>query len=267
MSNEIVRLSPTSDHGVILTPIGSVQDISFIPGILSAFEAQARQQVHQFTIDLQHVSELSPSLIVLLLELTARARRRGGDVELIHLDERAQHDLTSFDLLGYLHLTATDPEPGPAPHPAGVASANGNRESIKDPSVIELPSRADVVYKACDFVVAASRRLGFSENEINKIKLAVYEACLNVVEHAYHSDPTKIMRVTVQEEAQRLVIQVIDRGDGFEVNNDNFDVMAAAAARQTGGMGLHIIRRSMDEVTYQRNSHEGNKLIMIKNFA
>lgn len=267
MSNEIVRLTPAGDHSVILTPIGSVHDISFIPGILSAFEAQARQQARRFTIDLQHVPELSPSLIVLLLELTARARRRGGDLDLIHLNDRAQQDLTSFDLLGYLHLSTPDAEPGSAAQPAGLVSANGNREGTKDLSAIELPSRADVVYKACDFVVAASRRLGFSENEINKIKLAVYEACLNVVEHAYHSDPTKIMRVTVQEEAQRLVIQVIDRGDGFEVSNDNFDVMAAAAARQTGGMGLHIIRRSMDEVTYQRNSHEGNKLIMIKNFG
>jgi anti-sigma regulatory factor (Ser/Thr protein kinase)/anti-anti-sigma regulatory factor len=267
MSNEIVRLTPGSDHSVILTPIGSVQDISFIPGILSAFEAQARQQVRHFTIDLQHVAELSPSLIVLLLELTARARRRGGDVALIHFNDRALQDLTSFDLLGYLHIATMEPGSGAAALPVGAGSLNGSRENAKDTSVLELPSRADVVYKACDFVVAAGRRMGFSENEINKIKLAVYEACLNVVEHAYHSDPTKIMRVTVQEEAQRLVIQVIDRGDGFEVSNDNFDVMAAAAARQTGGMGLHIIRRSMDEVNYQRNSQEGNKLIMIKNFG
>jgi anti-sigma regulatory factor (Ser/Thr protein kinase) len=26
-----------------------------------------------------------------------------------------------------------------------------------------------------------------SEKEIGKIKIAVYEACLNVIEHAYHS--------------------------------------------------------------------------------
>jgi serine/threonine-protein kinase RsbW len=265
MSNEIVRITAGNDQSVHLTPIGSVQDISFIPGILSAFEVQARQNMRHFTIDLQYVTELSPSLIVLLLELTARARRRGGDVHLIHFNERALQDLMSFDLLGYLHLESADPVPGSAAQMVGAASATGIREGAKDSTVIELPSRADVVYKACDFVVAVSRRMGFSENEINKIKLAVYEACLNVVEHAYHSDPTKIMRVTVQEEAQRLVIQVIDRGDGFEVSNDNFDVMAAAAARQTGGMGLHIIRRSMDEVTYQRHSSEGNKLIMIKN--
>jgi serine/threonine-protein kinase RsbW len=113
-------------------------------------------------------------------------------------------------------------------------------------------------------VVMISRRLGFSENEVNKIKLAVYEACLNVVEHAYHSDPTKSVRIAVYQTPQKMEIQVIDQGDGFEATHESFDVMAAAAARQTGGMGLHIIRRSMDEVSYERNTAEGNKLIMIK---
>ncbi len=259
MSNEIVRITPGNGHSVILTPVGSVQDISFIPGILSAFEAQAKQQVRQYVIDLQHVSELSPSLIVMLLELTARARRRGSEVRLVHVTGQALQDLTSFDPLGYLHLDAARALP--------ENEASASRAPSADTSIIELPSRTDIVYKACDFVVAAGRRMGFSENEINKIKLAVYEACLNVVEHAYHSDPTKFMRIRVREEGQRLMIEVIDQGDGFEVNNDSFDVMAAAAARQTGGMGLHIIRRSMDEVTYQRRSSEGNKLVMIKHFA
>jgi serine/threonine-protein kinase RsbW len=264
MNNEIVQVFHDSPDLVRIVPVGSSQDISLIPGILSAFEEQYRKRVRTFIMDLSHVDDLSPSLIVLLLELTARTRRHGGSVELINVSDRACNDLNSFDVSGYLHLQAEKLEPPPLPGRSDPLVENKNHE--RNAESITIASRPDVVYKACDFVVTISRRLGFSENGVNKIKLAVYEACLNVVEHAYHSDPTKSVRVAVYLAPQKMEIQVIDQGDGFEVTNESFDIMAAAAARQTGGMGLHIIRRSMDEVSYQRNTGEGNKLIMIKHY-
>jgi serine/threonine-protein kinase RsbW len=263
MNNTLVKVFHEDGEVVRLLPVGSAQDISLIPGILSAFEEQFRNRYRTFAMDLGRMEELSPSLIVLLLELTARTRRHGGDLHLVNVGQRSQEDLKNFDLFGYLHLLENQPEPAVQHLPDPLVT---NESPTTGPQVesLAIPSRPDVVYKACDFVVLISRRMGFSENEVNKIKLAVYEACLNVVEHAYHSDPTKSVRVTVFQTPQKLEVQVIDQGDGFEASNDNFDVMAAAAARQTGGMGLHIIRRSMDEVAYQRNTHEGNKLIMIK---
>ena len=132
-------------------------------------------------------------------------------------------------------------------------------------SAIDIPSRVDALYRACDFVLDIAARLGYGESDLSKIKISVYEASLNAIEHAYHSDATKKVRVEVTAAADKLVIAIIDQGDGFEVKtNDDFDATAAAAARRTGGMGLHIIRRSMDKVTYVRDSRNGNRLIMEK---
>ncbi|NLP12350.1 ATP-binding protein [bacterium] len=260
MLNDLVQITYDRPDLVRLTPLGSAHDISLIPGILAAFDQQYRNRIRTFIIDLSHLDELPPSLVVLLLELTARARRHGGEVTLVNLFGRTREDLTGFDPLGYLHIVEEAAEPEPD-QPEALPHENANGRTGES---LSIPSRPDVVYKACDFVVQIGRRLGFSENEVNKIKLAVYEACLNVVEHAYHSDPTKKLTVVVYSSPQQIEIQVIDQGDGFEATDDDFDVMAAAAARQTGGMGLHIIRRSMDAVSYQRNTPEGNKLIMIK---
>jgi len=259
MNNELVKIFHESPGRVRLLPVGAVQDISLIPGILSAFEEQFRNHNLVFIIDLEQVKDFSPSLIVLLLELTARTRRRGGDVQLINVSDHGRNDFDTFDVLGYLSMEEQRSTPLPQTEPAMGAKSN---DLVVES--ITIASRPDVVYKACDFVVMISRRMGFSETEVNKIKLSVYEACLNVVEHAYHSDPTKHFRVAVYQTVKQMEIQVIDQGDGFEATNGSFDVIAAAAARQTGGMGLHIIRRSMDTVSYQRNTPEGNKLIMIK---
>jgi serine/threonine-protein kinase RsbW len=261
MKNDVVKIIYEDQDLVRLLPVGSSQDISLIPGILAAFEEQYRKRIRRFLLDLSQIDDFSPSLIVLLLELTARIRRQGGEVHVAHLSEQARAELSRFDALDYLQVQDSL-EPGPS---AGIARPAAE-DLAAEAETITIPSRPDVVYKACDLVVQVSRRLGFSENEVNKIKLAVYEACLNVVEHAYHSDPSKSFRVSVGWSAEYMEIQVIDRGDGFEVNQDNFDAAAAAAARQTGGMGLHIIRRSMDKVSYQRNTPEGNKLIMIKRY-
>ena len=44
----------------------------------------------------------------------------------------------------------------------------------------------------------------------------------------------------------------------------SFDVVKMVSNRKNGGMGLHIISRSMDEVTYQQDKAKGNCLIMVK---
>jgi len=260
MLNDLVQISYDRPDLVRLAPLGSAHDISLIPGILAAFDEQYRNRIRAFIIDLAQLDELPPSLVVLLLELTARARRHGGEVTLVNLSGRARDDLTGFDPLGYLHIL----EEADAPETEQAEAAPHANDNGRTGESLSIPRRPDVVYQACDFGVQSGRRLGFSENEVNKIKLAVYEACLNVVEHAYHSDPTKKLTVKVYASPRQIEIQVIDQGDGFEATDDDFDVMAAAAARQTGGMGLHIIRRSMDAVSYQRNTPERNKLIMIK---
>jgi anti-sigma regulatory factor (Ser/Thr protein kinase) len=62
------------------------------------------------------------------------------------------------------------------------------------------------------------------------------------------------------------MILIIDKGisNSNIKNKREFDVEMAVDARRTGGMGMHIIHRSMDVVKYETDPYSGNKLIMIK---
>ncbi len=284
IENELVKVSIEGEQGNIikLIPQGSARDISMVPCILSAFEEAYRQNFRYFILDLKQLRELPPSLIVLLFELTARARRKGGDLQIIRMGNVAQNNLLTFNPLSYLTASSDEEavvsefemrarialEAYPLPdRPAAPITSPGTapiRSAHKNS--IEIPSRVDALYHACDFVTGLARNMGFAEPELGKIKLAVYEACLNAVEHAYHSDPNRFVKVAVETAGEKLVISVIDQGEGFKVDKTkDFDVIEAVVNRKTGGMGLHLIRRSVDQVRYEIDPLVGNKLIMTKN--
>jgi serine/threonine-protein kinase RsbW len=279
VTNESVTASSVGFSGKIvkLTIKGSERSGNFLSELLWTFESCLKQDIIYFIVDLRFLKDLPSATMVLLLEMTNRARRKGGDLFLINIGRMARNNLLTFNPSSYLasagdEETAIDEcedriqyqkssyyprqpffhEAQPSPH-----------IDLKQDSM-EIPSRVESLYKACNFAVDFARSMRFPDSELNKIKIAVYEACLNAIEHAYHSDPTQVVRVDVEQTTDRLIITVIDHGNGFQADNQDFDIMEAAAHRRTGGMGLHIIRRSMDEVNYKMDPIMGNRLVMVK---
>jgi anti-sigma regulatory factor (Ser/Thr protein kinase) len=130
---------------------------------------------------------------------------------------------------------------------------------------IRVESRASNLYQLCDFVTEHAALAGISEKEIAKIKIAVYEACLNVIEHAYHSRPDEWVELQVRYSSERFMIIILDRGLSFEMKPpEPYDVEEVMDERRSGGFGMHIIRRAMDQVEYHADPINGNRLVMLK---
>ena len=278
MENDLVTASPVGFSGRIvkLIPKGSERDGKFLSELLRIFENCLKQNISYFIIDMHFFKDLPPGTIVTLLEITSRARRKGGDVFLINISRMARNNLLTFNPSSYLASTS-DEETAAAEcedrmqYEKGYSSQQPSfRYYMPSPAMnmrhdsIEIPSRVESLYKACTFAVDFARRMGFSDSDLNKIKISVYEACLNVIEHAYHSDPAESVKVDVEQFSDKLIITILDHGQGFQAEEREFDIMDAAMKRNTGGMGLHIIRRSMDEVNYKVDPFLGNRLVMIK---
>lgn len=266
---------------VKMVPVGASHEASLLAEIYQVVERYLNKNQLFFILDLACLKELAPAFIVLLLETTARIRRKGGDCTLINVGKFSRNSLLTFNVTSYLEIFSDEESaisgfrdkfshrleflPNPHMHEFDFKSLNENYSSKKS---IEIPSQVSALYKACDFVLNFLHDTHLDEAELGKIKIAVYEGCLNAIEHAYHSDPNQIVKVTVEKDHEKAIITVIDRGAGFTVNHDDdFDVVKAAKNRRTGGMGLHIIRRSMDDVDYRVDPVLGNKLIMVKYFA
>lgn len=130
---------------------------------------------------------------------------------------------------------------------------------------LRVQSIAKNLYSICDFVTDLADKANLDKKEIGKVKIAVYEASLNIIEHAYHSNPENWIDVWVQVDAQKLTIEIQDYGLSFEgISKKRYDVQSAMDKAQTGGFGLYIIRRSMDEIEYHPDEESGNRLVMVK---
>lgn len=107
----------------------------------------------------------------------------------------------------------------------------------------------------------------FDRETRNKIIVAVDEALANVVEHAYQGG-TGTVRILFDVDAERLTVRIRDRGVPFDPGerlNSQLDIQKHIRDGLKGGLGLFLMRRIMDEVTYNQHGPDFvNELVMMK---
>ncbi|GAB4332237.1 MAG: anti-sigma B factor RsbW [Calditrichia bacterium] len=118
-----------------------------------------------------------------------------------------------------------------------------------------------------DFVAKIAANLGFSQDDIHRIELAVDEASTNVIRHAYKGVEGNNHQIQIEVTAypNRLEINVIDNGKGFspeKIKNPQMDEYLSKMKR--GGLGLYLIRTLMDKVDYYIKPGIRNRVKMVK---
>ena len=127
-----------------------------------------------------------------------------------------------------------------------------------------LPAERDSLLAIRRFIEAACSQAGLDDETSYDIKLAVDEACMNIVEHGYAGmDPGSIV-VSLQYGRQKLVVRITDFGHPFEPSEPPRPDPAAMLRGKPGGIGLYFIYRSMDSVHYEA-TEGGNTLTLVKN--
>lgn len=108
--------------------------------------------------------------------------------------------------------------------------------------------------------------MGFTRGEIGSIEVAVDEACTNAIEHAYREISVKPpIRIEIKMEPDRLTVDVIDSGPGFDYQQESLPSFPDHWFRgNVRGAGLYLISECMDEVAYERNTGGGNRMRLIK---
>lgn len=121
-------------------------------------------------------------------------------------------------------------------------------------------------------VADLARQIGFTEEEVAKIEMAVDEACSNVVEHAYAKDKEwswkqrdPEIRLQVRVVADDLIIEINDHGQRFDFGAYRPSTIEESLQQmKRGGYGISIMRQFMDEVQYHSSADHGNTLRLIK---
>jgi len=106
-----------------------------------------------------------------------------------------------------------------------------------------------------------SERIGFEAEEVDKLVLAVDEACTNVIRHAYanRSDGRIILTFTLGLDYFEIIIRDFGNGaDPATFQGRDLDQV------RPGGLGTHFIKSAVDKVEYNVPPGGGMLLKMVK---
>lgn len=93
--------------------------------------------------------------------------------------------------------------------------------------------------------------LGVEREVVADIELALTEACTNVLDHAEHADEYE---VSAGIDGDRCVIEVVDRGGGFD---GSMQGLADADPDAEGGRGIQLMRALVDTVRFSSKPQVG----------
>ncbi len=125
-----------------------------------------------------------------------------------------------------------------------------------------IPDMELAVSKTAD---ALSDYTTLTPDQIDEIKQALIEACINSMEHSKSADRRIFMHFAVFDE--RIQVQVSDHGVGFDVSRVETPRIEDKIGRKTRkrGWGLKLISHYMDEVSIQSGT-TGTSITMTKRF-
>jgi anti-sigma regulatory factor (Ser/Thr protein kinase) len=132
-------------------------------------------------------------------------------------------------------------------------------------SKITFDAKFDNLDKIREFVGEIARQGGFSDKEIYSIQLAADEASSNVIEHAYAGVGHGKIEIDCSISEAELKIIMRDHGKSFDPSTvPEPNIKADLSERKIGGLGMYLMRKLMDEVSYESSADTGNVLTMIK---
>jgi len=97
-----------------------------------------------------------------------------------------------------------------------------------------------------------------------QIDIAIDELFSNIAYYAYNPDvgPATV-RVEVVEDPMAVVITFIDNGVPYDpLRAEDPDTTLSAEERKLGGLGIYMVKKSMDEVVYEYR--DGQNILKIK---
>ncbi|MBN1400253.1 MAG: ATP-binding protein [Anaerolineae bacterium] len=114
---------------------------------------------------------------------------------------------------------------------------------------------ASAVQELCGLISALPASSAYN------IQLAVDEAIVNIIEHAYDEDPAGIVELTAEIHPDHLTLRLCDWGASF----DSAQVPEPdLSAPHEHGYGVYLIRELMDQVTYEHDPSGSNCVTLIK---
>ena len=131
---------------------------------------------------------------------------------------------------------------------------------------LRVEAKTSELNKVQEFAAQMLKELKADENTCFQVKLSLEEVFVNIASYAY-PEGNGTATISVSERTNPHAIEITFRDSGIPYNplaKEDPDVTLAAEDRQIGGLGIYMVKKSMDDVLYEYK--DGcNNLTLIKN--
>ena len=109
------------------------------------------------------------------------------------------------------------------------------------------------------YVFFVGREIGFTGDQPR--------SCVSIETYAYSDEDEHNIEIKVELSGDRLTVSITDDGIPFNpFGVETPDTKLSLEERKTGGLGIHLVRKVMDKVSYQRRIDK-NVITLVKDMA
>ena len=118
---------------------------------------------------------------------------------------------------------------------------------------ITLPATIENIEKATEFVNVELEKIKCPPRAKAEIDVAIDELFSNIANYAYKTNVGKVtMKLEMQENPQAVTITFIDNGIPYDpLKRADPNISLSANDREIGGLGVFMVKKSMDSVEYE----------------
>ncbi|MFA5332701.1 MAG: ATP-binding protein [Methanoregula sp.] len=128
---------------------------------------------------------------------------------------------------------------------------------------LNLPANLEAIPRVSFEIEQCMRSLGFFDEQILDLQLAVEEAITNSVLHGYNGMPGTLA-IRCRAGQDEVVVEIADSAPQFDpLSLPPPDLSEDIREREIGGLGVFLIRKVTDSVTY-RYEDAHNVLTLVK---
>lgn len=130
---------------------------------------------------------------------------------------------------------------------------------------LTIKSTTENLLKVREFIKAAAEDCLFPEETVEKIVLAVDEACTNIIKHAYNYSPDGLINISISVANKKFIVAITDNGERFDPETvPEPDIREYYKKKKVGGLGMYLMKKLMDEVKYSTLDDNKNQVLLIK---
>ncbi len=132
---------------------------------------------------------------------------------------------------------------------------------------ITLANRIDELTRISAFLEETTEQWDLPMALGMSLNLVLEEAFTNVVQYAYTDKEQHEIELLMEKSGKELIVTIIDDGQPYDpTKKTDPDINLNVENRPIGGLGIFLIKKTMDNVAYERKNDK-NHLIMTKNLA